>query len=53
MLSWILGLETSFFKSFIYVVVLASVLTVFGSAVYLLMVGTPMAVNYFVGKNKE
>ena len=52
MLSWILGLETSFFKSFIYVVVLASVLTVYGSALYLFTVGTPMAINYFANKNK-
>ena len=46
-LSKILGIEDSFFKSLIYVLCLFVFYTVFGSIVYVIMVGCPMIIGKF------
>ncbi len=47
-LSKILGIEDSFLKSLIYVCCLFVFYTVFGSLVYVALVGTPMFAEKFV-----
>ncbi len=47
MLNLIFGIENSFMKSLVYVVVLASVVIITGSLTYVVMVGLPMYLHKF------
>ncbi len=47
MLNLIFGIEDSFIKSLVYVIVLASIIIISGSFMYIVMVGTPMYLHKF------
>ena len=47
MLNLIFGIEDSFIKSLVYVIVLASLVIMSGSLIYIVMVGLPMYLHKF------
>ncbi len=47
MLNLIFGIEDSFMKSLVYVIVLASIIIMSGSLIYIVMVGLPMYLHKF------